>query len=251
MTVTAAINPDTTKQPRGLFGNALFQQKLIYTGALAVALACIAFSVPMTLAGIASGHTERALQQWDQSEAPPSEAYWETTLIRAERAAKLYPVSSGQYLDRLGRVHAWGSLAKPEGETETYMRASLAAFDHSLASRTTWPWTWLRIAYTKRALGELDEDFGLAMAAAARFGQGRVEVSDGLARLGFMSWADLDREQRALTLAAAGRAVAHSPAQAEGIYDAAVAHGLETPLCWTLSTAVKSQQRICKEAGSL
>lgn len=251
MTVTAATHSDARKRSRGLFGSALFQQNLIYTSALVAALACIALSVPMTLAGIASGHTERALQQWDQSEEAPSEAYWETTLVRAERAARLYPVASGEYLDRLGRVHAWGTLAKPEGETEANMRSSLAAFNHSLESRTTWPWTWLRIAYTKRALNEMDEDFGVAMAEAARLGEGRVEVSDGLARLGFLSWADLDRDQRAMTLAAAGRAVAHSPAQAKGIYDAALAQGLETPLCWALSNAVKSQQRICKEAGSL
>lgn len=251
MTVTAATHSDARKRTRGLFANSLFQQKLVFTCALAAALACIAFAVPLTLAGIASGHTERALQQWDQSESAPSEAYWETTLARAERAAKLYPVSSGEYLDRLGRVHAWGTLAKPEGETDTYLRSSLAAFNESLGIRTTWPWTWLRVAYTKRALQEIDEEFGLAMAEAARLGQGRIEVSEGLARLGFMSWADLNRDQRALTLAAAARTATHSQAQAQRIYETALAHGLDTPLCWTLSNAVKSQQRICKEAGSL
>lgn len=251
MTVTAATNRDARQRSRGLIGIAQFLQKLTYSGALVTALTCIALSVPMTVAGIASGHTERALQQWDESESPPSKAYWETTLARAERGASFYPVSSGEYLDRLGRVHAWGPAANPEGDTQAYMRSALSAFNDSLDSRTTWPWTWLRIAYTKRALQEMDDEFGLAMAEAARLGQGRIEVSDAVARLGLMSWADLDREQRALTLAAAGRVVAQSPDQAKKMYDAALAHGLDTPLCWTLSNAVKTQQRICKEAGSL
>ncbi|HDZ57873.1 MAG TPA: hypothetical protein ENI17_09705 [Pseudomonas xinjiangensis] len=253
MTVSATSHPYSKRNTASLGGDGrnLRQQKLISATAFVLSLICIVFALPMMLAGIASDHTERALQSWEQADSPPSKTYWELSRMRAERAVSQFPVVSGEYSDRLGRVLSWGPLVeRPDADSKQEIELALHAFRESAAARPSWPWTWLRIAYAKRGLQQVDEEFALALQRASELGTGRVELNRGLASLGFMSWESLDREQRTLTLAAAGRAAAHSSDEAARIFGLAHASGLNNALCWSLSNAIKSQQQICKEEGS-
>ncbi len=222
----------------------------VYVVALAAALGCVSLAVPMLTAGISSIHAERALVQWENDEKGPALPYWHLTRERAERSVALYPVANGEYLDRLGRVQAWAPAAEPAvEELEASLEGAVEAFRLSAQARPTWPWTWLRLAYGKAALGALDEEFDRALAAAVAAGSGRVDVNRSLTQLGFGNWAQLSRDQRALVLAAAGRAVSHSPDEAKRIHALAVAAGVEQPLCWSLGRATRSQQQICTEEG--
>ncbi|WP_304640983.1 hypothetical protein [Pseudomonas sp.] len=221
----------------------------VYVCVFAAALSCASLALPMLVAGIASIHSERALNQWESADDPPTRSYWELTLKRAERAVAWYPVANGEYLDRLGRVRAWSTALDPADGDPLSPEAAVDAFRQSTLARPTWPWTWLRLAYGKSAAGSLDEEFDLALHSAVATGSGRVDVNRALVELGFGQWAALNREQRALVLSAAGRAVSHSTEEAKRIHSLARVAGVEQPLCWSLGRAVRSQQQICTEEG--
>lgn len=243
--------PDAPRLPASS-GRAARSRRLpkVYVPVIAVALGCASLALPMLVAGVSSIHAERALNQWESAEDPPTRSYWELTLKRAERAVAWYPVANGEYLDRLGRVRAWSTALNPvEAGDQLSPEAAVDAFRQSTLARPTWPWTWLRLAYGKSAAGNLDEEFDLALRSAAATGSGRVDVNRALVELGFSQWAVLNREQRALVLSAAGRAVSHSAEEATRIHSLARAAGVEQPLCWSLGRAIRSQQRICTEEG--
>jgi len=158
---------------------------------------------------------------------------------------------AGEYLDRLGRVRAWAAALETDADAASPLKpeAAIDAFRQSTAARPAWPWTWLRLAYGKSAMGMLDDEFDLALRQAAATGSGRLDVNRSLAELGFGQWAGLNRDQLVLVLSAAGRAVSHSAEEAGRIHALARAAGVEQPLCWSLGRAIRSQQRICTEEG--
>lgn len=237
--------------PRRAPEHSPLKQKLACIIALPAAMICLAGSIPMLFAGIASGHAELALRYWQQSDRPPSEGYWNMSLQRAQSAVERSPVANGEYLDRLGRVLLWGPLVAPESaEVEAQKQDALQAFRKSVETRPTWPWTWLRLAYAKHGLQQLDDEFDLALRRTNELGAGRVELDSDLATLGFSAWSQLTIGQRAIALKAANRAAGFSKKEALQMYNLANASSLATELCWSLSPAMKAKQQICMEEGS-
>lgn len=218
---------------------------------LPLALLLVGLAPGLLQAGIASQRSERYLQHWQQLGEPPSPRTWALARQAARRASERYPVANGEYLDRLGRVSLWQpGVPAHAAELRAQRQDALAAFRQSLAARPGWPWTWVRLAHAKLALGQLDEEFDLALRRASALGHGRPEVNRDLAGLGLYAWPALDIGQRTLTLEAARRAVVHSPQHARLIYDLARHNGRVEPLCWSLTEAVKVQQHICDKEGS-
>lgn len=252
MTISAVNDPFKERTPpRRASEQSPLIQKLVCLVALPVSVVCLLLSVPMILAGIASEHAELALRNWQQSDSPPSEGYWSMSLQRAETAVERAPVVNGEYLDRLGRVLLWGPLVAPEGSAvESQQQGALQAFRQSVEVRPAWPWSWLRLAYAKQGLQQMDDEFDLAIHRASELGAGRVEMDSDLAALGFSAWGDLTTSQRTVILKAAGRSAAYSKNEAQQMYNLASASGLVTQLCWSLGSAVKAKQQICKEEGS-
>lgn len=227
------------------------QQTVVCLLALPLALLLAGLAPSLLQAGIASQRTERYLQHWQQLGEPPSQRAWAVARQAARRASERYPVANGEYLDRLGRVSLWQPRVPPgDAELRAQREEALAAFRQSLAARPDWPWTWMRLAHAKLALGQLDEEFDLALRRAGELGHGRPEVNRDLAGLGLYAWQALNIGQRTLTLEAAQRAVVHSPQQARLIYDLARRNGRVEPLCWSLTEAVKVQQHICDKEVS-
>lgn len=203
--------------------------------------------VPFLSAGVASHQTERVLNAWSDNDSLPPPSYWEQLHQRAIRAAEGYPVANGEYLDRLGRVSLWGAAINPNAKQ--HWQDAIEAFRASVAVRPSWPWTWLRLAHAKLHGGQLDEEFDRALRQAARLGAGRADLNRDLARMGFDAWRLLSIEQRALVLGAAAQLARRSEHDASYVYEVASAAGADTALCWALDTAVKTEQRICKEEG--
>ncbi|MEH6387418.1 hypothetical protein [Pseudomonas profundi] len=252
MTISAVNGPYTkSTSPRRALAQPLIAQKLACLIALPVSVACLVLSVPMLFAGVASEHAELALRYWQRSEAPPSESYWNMSLQRAASAVEQTPITNAEYLDRLGRVLLWGPLVAPEGSgSEGQKQSAIQAFRESVEARPAWPWSWLRLAYAKQGLHQLDDEFDLAMRRTNELGAGRPELDGDLAALGFSAWSELTPSQRIITLEAANRSAASSKKEALQMYNLARASGLATPLCWSLGSAVKAEQQICKEEGS-
>lgn len=252
MTISADNGPYTkSTSPRRASEQPPIAQKLACLFALPVSALCLALSAPMLFAGVASEHAELALRNWQRSDTPPSESYWNMSFQRAVSAVEQAPITNAEYLDRLGRVLLWGSLVAPEGaSSETQRQGALQAFRQSVEARPVWPWTWLRLAYAKQALHQMDDEYDLAMRRTNELGAGRMELDSDLAALGFSAWSELTPSQRTITLEAANRSVAFSKKEALHMYNLAKATGLATPLCWSLGSAVKAEQQICKEEGS-
>lgn len=203
--------------------------------------------VPLLSSGVASHQTERVLNAWSDNDSLPPPSYWEQLHQRALRATESYPVANGEYLDRLGRVSLWGAAINSKAEQR--WQDAIAAFRASVAARPSWPWTWLRLAHAKLHSGQLDHEFDRALHQAARLGAGRADLNRDLARMGFDAWSLLSIEQRALVLSAAGQLARRSEHDASYVYEVASAAGADRALCWALDTAVKTEQRICKEEG--
>lgn len=252
MTVSAVTSPYTkSTSPRRVSEQSPVAQKLAFLVALPASVICLVLSVPMLFAGVASEHAELALRYWQHSDQPPSEGYWNMSLQRAETAVERAPIANGEYLDRLGRVLLWGPLVAPESsEVESQKQGALHAFRKSVEVRPAWPWSWLRLAYAKQGLQQMDDEFDLAMRRTSELGAGRAELDSDLAALGFSAWSELTPSQRTITLQAANRSAASSKRDALQMYNLASASGLTTPLCWSIGSVIKAKQQICKEEGS-
>lgn len=204
-------------------------------------------AVPLMQSGLAGFQTERALTVWgEKNELPPLEL-WEQLLDRAELAVAAYPASSGEYLDRLGRVHTWGGIIEPENPV--HWRQAAASFREATSVRPHWPWSWLRLAHAKLQLDELDAEFDHALRQAALLGEGRLELNRDFSRMGFTNWQALNIEQRALVLQAAEKVVARSEQHAKDMQQAATAAGLGPALCWAVDASIPTRNQICKEEG--
>lgn len=252
MTISA-VNGSYNKSPspRRAPEHSPLKQKLACIIALPAAVFCLVASIPMLFSGVASGHAELALRYWQQSDRPPSEGYWNMSLQRAQNAVERSPVVNAEYLDRLGRILLWGPLVAPEGaEVEAQKQDALQAFRKSVDARPVWPWSWLRLAYAKHGLQQLDDEFDLALRRANELGAGRVELDSDIAALGFSAWGQLTTDQRVIALKAANRAAGFSKTEALQMYNLASDSGLATELCWSLGSAIKAKQQICMEEGS-
>lgn len=250
MTASEVPNPNLEERQfaRQASGDSLTrQQTLACSLALCFCVLGLTVGVPLLSAGIASHQTERVLNAWSQNDSLPPATYWEQLHQRAARAVEGYPVANAEYLDRLGRVSLWGAAIN--SEASQHWHDAITAFRASVAVRPSWPWTWLRLAHAKLHADQLDHEFDHALHQAARLGAGRVDLNRDLARLGFDAWRKLNIEQRALVLGAARQLARRSEHDASYVYEVASAAGADTALCWTLDTAVKTEQRICKEEG--
>lgn len=222
-------------------------QRTVYALGLVLGVSSASVAVPLVQSGLAGFQTERVLNAWSEKDELPPAHLWDQLAQRAEQSVSAYPAFSGEYLDRLGRVQAWGALIQPEN-TEHWVRAA-ASFRASIAVRPTWPWSWLRLAHAKLHAGQLDSEFDQALREAARLGQGRLELNHDLARLGFDNWRVLTVEQRALVLQAAERVVARNEQHAKDMQQVAQAAGVGPALCWSLDASIQTRHHICKEEG--
>lgn len=204
-------------------------------------------AVPLVQSGLAGFQTERVLNAWGEKDELPPAHLWGQLLQRAEQSVSAYPAFSGEYLDRLGRVQAWGALIEPENPQHWTQAA--ASFRASTEVRPAWPWSWLRLAHAKLQAGELDREFDEALREAARLGQGRLELNRDLARMGFDNWRLLTIEQRALVLQAAERVVARNEQHAKDMQQVAQAAGVGPALCWAVDASIETRDHICKEEG--
>lgn len=204
-------------------------------------------AVPLIQSGLAGFQTERVLNAWNEKADLPPAHLWDQLLQRAEGSVSTFPALSGEYLDRLGRVQAWGALIEPEN-AEHWQRAA-ASFRASTQVRPAWPWSWLRLAHAKLQAGERDAEFDHAWQEAARLGHGRLELNRDLARIGFDSWRLLTIEQRALALQAAERVVARNEQHAKDMQRVAQAAGVGPALCWSVDASIQTRHHICKEEG--
>lgn len=192
-------------------------QKLTALLVLLIALLSLTAGACMTLAGLARYQADAFIEAWEQRGLEPLTQAWDIAHAAAQRAVAFYPVASGDYLDRLGRVHAWRYFRHPVTDlrAQRSRQAALHAYRASVTARPTWPYTWARLAHTKLLLQQFDSEFDEALSRAFQLGPWRIGVNRELVSVGFSAWQKLSETQRLAILKSAKRSVTYKISDAK------------------------------------
>jgi len=199
------------------------------------------------LAGIASYQADAFISEWERVGLEPQPRAWQVAHDAAQRAISLYPVADGQQFDRLGRIHSWKQFRQPyaDAAAQDSRLAALEAYRTAVALRPSWPYSWARLAHSKRYLQQFDDEFDQALAQAFKLGPWRIGVNRELAQIGFSAWAHLNEIQRQATLESARRSVTDSPGEAQRLFKVAQDTGRTQELCTSLPHDLKTIRKIC------
>lgn len=187
----------------------------------------------MGSAGVGAYQAEAFMADWGRRADEPAIAAWRVAEAAAGHAVALYPVPNGDYLDRLGRVHAWRHFRQPIGQpaAAASRRQALAHYREAATARPTWPDTQARLAHAKLLLGEPDAEFESALTAADRLGRYRWQVNEEVARISLASWWWLDEAQRQRGERHAVRLLAYGRRGEKRLVALGAAHGLPVAVC--------------------
>lgn len=190
--------------------------------------------VPMTIAGLFAQQAQNHVDHWHGVASHPTSQEWLIAQAAARQAVRWYPVASGDYLDRQGRVQSWAPVGhNAEGEQSDRLLAR-NLYRASLAVRPHWPYSWVGLAESKIRLHQFDEELELALGKAADLGPWRIGINRSLMQLGFKVWKQMTPLQRSRTLESASRAVAFGSREAQGVVSSARQAGLLEVLCRSL-----------------
>lgn len=222
-------------------------QKLTVGVVLLMALLSLIGGACMTLAGVARYQADAFIENWEKSDTEPPTQAWEIAHAAAQRAVAFYPVANGDYLDRLGRVHAWRYFRHPvtDVQAQRSRQAALHAYQAAVVARPTWPYTWARLAHAKLSLQQFDSEFDEALDRAFELGPWRIGVNRERVNIGFSAWPELSGKQRRAILESAIRSVSYSVPEAKRTVAIAQQADTGLVLCQLLSTELKKARGVC------
>jgi hypothetical protein len=216
---------------------------------LAVSLLIAWLALRMLLAGWFSQQAQEFLEDWAALDAEPSAVAFAVAEQAALKAVSLYPVPSGAYLDRLGRVYQWRHHRQPATSTDPEVvasrRAAIHAYEAAIAARPLWPYTWARVALAKLSLAETDASFAEALRRAHELGPWRAGINQRVSQMGLQTWRALDADTRRLVLESATRRAASSAANAREVLRLAESVGQKGAVCAALSAVAKRKYGVC------
>lgn len=231
----------------------------------ALALLLLGLGAAMTFAGVSAYQAESFLQYWAKRGIEPDPRAWRVALSAAERAQSLYPVGSGDYADRLGRVQSWRSFEQPFGDESSFAftrssaearaigdsrRGALAAFRAAVRVRPRGADTWVRLAQAKLYLLQFDSEFSEAFSRADALGGGSHRLRLELAQVGLIAWPSLTARQREIALASALSSTSAGASATGAIEQLAVAAGVEDKLCQRAAKVQITSLEICRGKGA-
>ncbi len=216
----------------------------ILAGLLAVLL--LVSGVRLLLAGIADYQTDAFLKAWSKAQVEPDARAWAIAEAAAQRAVALSPAADGQRYDRLGQVYSWQYYRQPyaAAQATASRRAALEAYRTAVELRPTWPYTWVRLAYSKQMLQEFDAEFAHALSQAATLGPTRIGVHQELAALGLSAWQQLTPEQRQAILGSVRFSVAYGHSDAQRLLASATRTGQIQVFCSALDAPLISSRKL-------
>lgn len=235
MTRRAPSPADGRKFPlRRRAGSAAWSRLALFLGACA-GLVMTYFSAKMVVAGTGFYQAGLFLDRWEQELEIHSEEAWEIALEAARRASDTYPVTSGEYVDRLGRIYEWRSLVATDEESlVSAAEQALSAYRRSLAARPVSPYTWVRVASVKSLLGEIDQEFKDALKNAVEYGRWRPPVYLAVARLGLAEWEKLDQNLQTSVLDSVAAGLGRRSPEADNLALLVMSRQLQRPVCGRL-----------------
>lgn len=224
--------------------------RVLLAGTLLVFSLLLAWlALRMLLAGLFSHQAQDFLEDWAALEGEPSTAAAAVAEHAAATAVSLYPVPSGAYLDRLGRVYQWQHHRQPATSTDPEViagrRAAIHAYQAAIAARPLWPYTWARLALAKLSLAETDASFAEALRRAHGLGPWRAGINQRVSLIGLRAWRVLDPATRRIVLESATRRAASSAVNAREVLRLAESVGQAGAVCAALSVDTKHKYGIC------
>ena len=210
-------------------------------------LGLVFLGVRMFLAGVAGYQADAFISEWEKAANEPAPRSWQVAHDAAQRAIDYYPVADGYQFDRLGRIHSWKQFRQPyaDAAAQDSRLAALVAYRAAVAARPNWPYSWARLAHSKRYLEQFDDEFAQALTQAFQLGPWRIGVNRELPEIGFSAWPHLDDVQRQATLESARRVAAHGLVEAQRLVKVAQYTGRTQELCASLSKQQKTLRKIC------
>lgn len=232
--------------PRRLFSLGGFL-KLFLGAVVLVGLFCLYAGTRMLVADIAAYQASVFVSDWHRRGAVPSDRAWQIAEGAANRAVAVAPVGMAENYDRLGRVHEWHHQASYFGDpaADDSRRAALDAYRRAVELRPLWPYDWVRLAFVKLSLLEVDVEFDHALRQAAELGPWRLRSNTGIAEIGFTAWHELDSGQRTLVLEAARRVVAQNQREGNKLLELANRLQRADDICAVLGDALVAKQPLC------
>lgn len=228
---------------------------------ITLALCLCGMGAALTAAGMARYQADAFMDNWASKAGEPDAQAWAVAVSAARTAIKWYPVPSGEYLDRLGRVYAWryfqhsfgANTALAGGRAQASAvdagrsrRAALDAYRGAVAVRPAWPGSWARLAHAKLYLLELDGEFEQAFLRAADQGPWRGPVNRELAGIGLVAWDVMPADARQRTVEQAARAMLPGDADSLAVLELARQAGVESRVCAELEKMAPTSQGKCR-----
>lgn len=222
-------------------------QRLPLLALLTTGLLCCLLGAALLLADLSSWQASRFLEDWGKRQGIPSQRAWEVAEAAATRAITSSPAPMASYYEQLGRIHEWRHINRLYGDEEAAQsrQDALEAYRKAIELRPMWPYTWVRLAHVKLRLLSFDDEFDEALRQAVTLGPWRYSVSERIAEIGLIAWAELDASQRELVLDAAERALIQNRRAGARVMEIAKRFHRMNEICAALDREVAEARKVC------
>lgn len=180
----------------------LLTQRAIYGTTIILLLSGSWIGGRWMLADFASGRVERQYQEWTQAGAPSLEE-WSNTQTELENAKRLNP-NDANYYQLEGILHEWRlytvGTSDSQIEQVAFLQLAADAYRISVSLRPAWPYAWAQLARQKSFLGQIDEEFDLALERATTLGAWEQQVHQIINEIGLLRWENLNTASRAAVI---------------------------------------------------
>lgn len=176
----------------------------LMVAAVLVLLAVLACSSLLAMVGdINAAHAKRLERSWEKQPTALTLQRWQAADAYLHNALTFSPAHP-DYLQALGRLSTWYLLVAeavepaqlPPTAGHDYGARGLEYFRAAVAQRPYWAYGWSELAFLKARLGQVDDEFALAMRAAVQQGPFERQVLSNVLNAGLGSWEQLTLAQQ-------------------------------------------------------
>jgi len=150
--------------------------------------------------GLASaGHTFAMwhFTSWQKSNQTPDVRMWKWVHEAMYWSIKLDP-DHAEYLNDMGRLYEFTAIkmAEHDSQVKPLLEISLTFFRDAVRRRPSWARAWANLTLTKHRLGNIDEEFMVALDRSIQLGPAVPAVQQIVAEAGIANWRALSVSMR-------------------------------------------------------
>jgi len=148
------------------------------------------------LADIDVKSAQRRTTLWEDDVSTLNKTEWTIAYNSVSEALDKDPLNP-ELLTLMANVQEWKIyLDKNDVKNNHYLSLALNNYRKAAQLRPTWPHTWSHISLVKYRMGEIDQEFQLAIENATKMGPWEPRVQQIVAEVGLSVWKELDFSMR-------------------------------------------------------